>query len=83
MIMAHDHGTNMSHCRPGGGNLWRTLYGVPKVKNTVWTVGFKQNKEPMALQVEYPDREIANDSDLLRAELDLENRMRGAILMST
>jgi hypothetical protein len=39
-----------------------SLYGDPKLENGVWTVGFKQRKEIMALQVNFPDREIAKET---------------------
>ena len=53
-----------------------------KLENGVWTVGFKQHKEIMALQIPFPDREVAEDYDLFKAEEDLERIMRGAIMMS-
>jgi hypothetical protein len=58
-------------------------YGEPKLEDGIWTVGFKQFKEIMALQVEFSDRQLANDSDLERAEMALEKTMQTAILMST
>jgi len=58
-------------------------YGDPKLESGTWTVGFKQHKEIMALQLDFPDREIANGNDLNRAEVDLERKMRNAIRMST
>ena len=59
-----------------------SLYGDPKLENGVWTVGFKQHKEMMALEVNFPDRDIAKDNDLNRAELDLERTMKSAIFLS-
>jgi len=59
------------------------LSGEPTLKNGVWTVGFRQYKEVTALEVGFSDREVANDSELLKAEIDLERTMRGGILMST
>jgi hypothetical protein len=58
-------------------------YGDPQLHNGSWVVGFKQHKEIMALQVNVRDREISNESELYKAEIDLEKAIRGAILMST
>jgi hypothetical protein len=57
-------------------------YSEPKLENGVWTVGFWPDKADIALQVDFPDREIKTDKDLGRAEIDLVHRMRGVILMS-
>jgi hypothetical protein len=57
-------------------------YGSVTLQDGAWVVGFRENKAIMALQIEFRDREIANDADLYRAEIDLENQIRGAIMLS-
>jgi hypothetical protein len=57
-------------------------YRNPEIQNGVWTVGFWPNKAEIVLQVDFPDREIRTEDDLYRAEIELEQTMRGAILLS-
>ncbi len=58
------------------------LYGLPKLHDGTWTVGFKREREEMALQAEFEDREIHNDAERYAAIRALENRVRGVLLLS-
>ena len=58
-------------------------YGAPVLRDRKWVIGFKRRqRDEMALQVEFLDREIGGDSEQTAATLELTQRIRGALLLS-
>jgi hypothetical protein len=57
-------------------------YGTPKLDGDgSWIVGFREPNRVMALE-RFPDREMPAGDDL-KAEMELANRIRAAIQLST
>jgi len=57
-------------------------YGVPALTEDNWVIGFRKPRDEMALQVEFPDREIRTDAEEYAAAIELERRIRSAFMMS-
>lgn len=60
-----------------------TAYGDPRLENGVWKIGFGQSLDSMALDASFADRNIDNEADRNKAEVDLAKVIRGTILMAT
>lgn len=58
-------------------------YGIPKLHDGKWVIGFKEHRQDeMALQVEFPDRDVCTDEEEYTVSVALESRIRSALLLS-